>query len=129
MKRQGRVLRLFFRASLIGFAGALAASAATTLAADKPFDGVALKVGTWGGVWRDLQVQIIAPKMQEMGAKVDYVTGSPQDNLAKLIAARGREPPFDVLDTFDASLPSVVQAGLFQPIDLKAIPNTQFLES
>jgi putative spermidine/putrescine transport system substrate-binding protein len=123
------VHRLFFRTSLTCFAGALAVSAASTLAADKPFDGVALKVGTWGGVWRDLQVQIIAPKMQEMGSKVDYVTGSPQDNLAKLIAARGREPPFDVLDTFDASLPSVIQAGLFQPIDLKAIPNTQFLES
>lgn len=130
MKQAARVKQIFSRTTLLfGFAGILAATAASTLAADKPFDGVVLKVGTWGGIWRDFQVQIIAPKMQEMGAKVDYVTGSPQDNLAKLIAARGREPPFDVLDTFDATVPSVIGAGLFQRIDVKAIPNVQFLES
>jgi putative spermidine/putrescine transport system substrate-binding protein len=112
-----------------GFVGALAAGAASALAADKPFDGVTLKIATFGGIWRDFQVQTIVPKMQEMGAKVEFVTGSPPDNLAKLIAARGREAPFDVLDTFDASLPSVIAAGLFQKIDVKAIPNVQFLES
>jgi len=130
MQRQGWVKRMVSRTMLLfGFVGALAATPASALAADKPFDGAVLKVGTWGGIWRDFQVQIIAPKMQEMGAKVEYVTGSPQDNLAKLIAARGREPPFDVLDTFDASLPSLIQAGLLQRIDPQSIPNTQFLEN
>ena len=130
MKRHDPIKRMLCRTSLLlGFAGVLAATAATTLAADKPYEGVALKVGTWGGIWRDFQVQIIAPKMLEMGAKVDYVTGSPADNLAKLIAARGREPPFDVLDTFDAVVPSAIGAGMFQRIDVKAIPNTQFLET
>jgi putative spermidine/putrescine transport system substrate-binding protein len=108
---------------------AAATNMPVTLAADKPFDGVTLRIGTWGGIWRDFQSKIIAPKMQEMGASVAYVTGSPQDNLAKLVAARGREPPFDVLDTFDASLPSVMQGRMFQRIDAKAIPNFEFLES
>src|SRR5579864_7041605 len=118
------------RTKLIGVAGALMLIlvAHGAAGADKRFDGVTLKIGTWGGIWRDFQEKIIAPKMQQMGAKIEYVTGSPQDNLAKLIAARGREPPFDVLDTFDASLPTVIQGGLFQRIDLKAVPNIEFLE-
>ena len=122
---------LIDRTRLIGAAGALMLIivAHGAAGADKRFDGVILKIGTWGGIWRDFQAKIIAPKMQEMGAKIEYVTGSPQDNLAKLIAARGREPPFDVLDTFDASLPTVIQGGFFQRLDLKAMPNVEFLES
>jgi putative spermidine/putrescine transport system substrate-binding protein len=116
-------------AALAAFALALAFAAPAAFGAGKRFDGVTIRIGTWGGIWRDFQAKIIAPKMLEMGATVDYVTGSPQDNLAKLVAARGREPPFDVLDTFDASLPSVMQGKMFQRIDVKAIPNFEFLES
>ena len=113
---------------MFGLAGALAMAAARAPAADKALEGVTLRVGTFGGIWRDFQVNTIVPKMQEMGAKVEFVTGSPPDNLAKLIAARGREAPFDVLDTFDASLPAVIAGGLFQKVDVKAIANVQFLE-
>jgi hypothetical protein len=55
----------------------------------KPFEGVTLRVATFGGPWRDDLAKNLSPKIEAMGGKVEFVIGSPQDNLAKLIAARG----------------------------------------
>ena len=54
------------------------------------FDGVTLRVATWGGSWKENMVQAIVPKFEALGGKIEFVTGSRQANLAKLIAARGK---------------------------------------
>jgi hypothetical protein len=47
-------------------------------------------------LWKDNQAENIASKFEAEGGKVEYVTGSPAANFAKLIAARGKAP-FDVV--------------------------------
>ncbi len=94
----------------------------------KPFDGVTLRVATFGGPWRDDLAKFVAPKIEALGGKVEFVIGSPQDNLAKIIAARGREVPFDVVEILDAQVDQVVDAGLLLPLDYSAIPNAAQIE-
>lgn len=90
-------------------------------------DGVTLRVGTWGGPWQKIQKQLIVPKLEAMGAKVQFVTGSPQSNLAKLIAARGAAPPMDVLEIIDATLPAMIKGHFLEPLDLSLIPNSKHI--
>ena len=87
------------------------------------FDGQTLRVGTWGGRWGDFQKNIIAPKVEAEGGKVEFVFGSTQDNLAKIAAARGRETPVDVLEILDAMLPIFEAQDLLEKIDLSKVPN------
>lgn len=126
---------MFGAGKFLGSAIAVAAFASTALtgiedvhAQAKPFEGVTLRVATFGGPWRDDQVKYIAPKLEAMGAKVEYVIGSPQDNLAKLIAARGREAPFDVFEILDAQFDTVLEGGFLAPVDYNIVKNSQFLE-
>ena len=72
-----------------------------SVSAEQRFDGVTLRVGTWGGSWKETMVNVIVPQFEALGGKIEFVTGSPQANLAKLIAGRGRAP-FDVMETLDA---------------------------
>ena len=62
-------------------------------AQDRPFAGVTLRVGTWGGSWREARHELIGQKLEEMGAKVEYVIGTPRDNFAKLLTARRQGNP------------------------------------
>ncbi len=94
----------------------------------KPFDGVTLRVATFGGPWRDDLAKNLAPKIEALGGKVEFVIGSPQDNLAKIIAARGRDAPFDVVEILDAQVDQVVEGGLIIPLDYAAIPNASQIE-
>jgi putative spermidine/putrescine transport system substrate-binding protein len=100
---------------------------ATTSSAGE-FDGVTLKVATWGGSWKENIVTEIAPKFEAMGGKIEFVTGSPQSNLAKLIAARGKAP-FDVMEVLDAQEKDFfVSHDFIQKIDTSSIPNVKYLE-
>ncbi|MDF1720574.1 MAG: extracellular solute-binding protein [Minwuia sp.] len=102
--------------------------AASTLpaAADGKFDGVTLRVATFGGSWKESLDATITPKFEAMGGKIEYVTGSPQANLAKLIAGRGRAP-FDVMEILDAQVPDFMATDFLQKIDLSKVPNTRYL--
>lgn len=113
--------------------GALAAGIALSLAnapqagaQAKRFDGVTLKVGTFGATWKDAQEELIAKRFATLGGKVEYVTGSPQANLAKLVASRGRLP-FDMMEILDAQEGDFLQSGFLAPIDLDKIPNKSLL--
>jgi len=43
----------------------------------------------------------VAKAFEEEGGKIEYVLGQPANNMAKLNAARGQEPPFDLFETMD----------------------------
>ncbi len=90
-------------------------------------DGQTLRVGSWGGSWQKIQKERIATKLEAMGAKVVFVKGNPSANLAKMIAARGGEAPFDVFEIIDATLPSVIKGDFLQPLDLSLIPNSKHI--
>ena len=117
-------------ASLVGVIVALSAGSWTQDAHGqaKPFEGVTLKVATFGGPWRDDLAKNLAPKIEALGGKVEFVIGSPQDNLAKVIAARGREAPFDVVEILDAQVDQVIEGGLIVPLDYAMIPNAKDIE-
>ena len=123
----------FPKARRVMLAGAIVAVSAGlwtqgALGQAKPFDGVTLRVATFGGPWRDDLAKNLAPKIEALGGKVEFIIGSPQDNLAKLIAARGREPPFDVVEILDAQVDQVIEGGLIVPLDYAAIPNAGQIE-
>jgi putative spermidine/putrescine transport system substrate-binding protein len=85
-----------------------------------------LRVGTFGASWKNAQEALIAKKFEGLGGKVLYVTGSPQSNLAKLVAGRGRLP-FDMMEVLDAQEGDFIKGGFLAPLDLAKIPNVSHL--
>ena len=110
------------------FLVALTAMAAILVAGDvlaqtKRFDGVTVRVGTWGGTNRDAQKEHAAVELEKLGAKVEFVVGSPQDNFAKIIAARGRDVPMDTFEILGSMLPEVLGRNVLIELNLANIPN------
>ncbi len=113
---------------LRGSLTAIALTIAGQAGAAGQFDGVTLTIATWGGSWKENIESVIVPKFEALGGKIEFVTGSPQANLAKLIAARG-QAPFDVMEALDAQEKDLFSDDSFlQKIDLSKIPNTADLD-
>ena len=89
------------------------------------FDGVTVKLATFGGKWRDIVDKYVAKPFEAEGGKLEYVIGQPAQNMAKLVAARGQAAPFDVFETMDNFLPGLAQGGFVDPLDLQKIPNVR----
>jgi putative spermidine/putrescine transport system substrate-binding protein len=116
--------------TVLGLLGLLSLVAPGGARAEEPrFDGVTLRVATWGGGNRDFVRDKVGVELEKRGAKVEYVAGSPAENLAKLIAARGRPAPFDVVEMIDSVVPDFVEGGFLQKIDLANVPNTKTLKA
>ena len=119
MKRSSTFKTILAGASLSAAAGALSLGAASA----GEFDGMTLRVGTWGGSWRKVQEDHIVPQLAARGLKIEYVTASPHDNLAKLVAARGRDVPIDVMEVGEPLLPSIAEGDYAARIDHGLVPN------
>jgi spermidine/putrescine-binding protein len=91
------------------------------------FQNVTLRVATWGGATRDALRDYVASEIERRGGKVEFVIGSPQDNFAKLIAARG-QAPFDLVEFLGTMVPEVMGRNLLARLDLKKIPNIRYLK-
>lgn len=90
-------------------------------------EGTTLRVATWGGSWRDTLHALIGKRLEAQGVKVEYVVGNPAENLAKLIAARGREAPFDLMEGAPDLAPAMIKEGLLQKINYANVPNAKGL--
>jgi putative spermidine/putrescine transport system substrate-binding protein len=115
------------------FAAGLIA-AGVTVADVKPsfagmFDGVEVRVASFGGKWRKLIESTVGEAFAKEGGKMVYVAGSPSPSFAKLIAARGSEPPFDLMETTDDFLPPLMAKGMLDEIDYSKVPNAAALPS
>lgn len=110
-------------------AGALVVLAvgAPAVGQDRRLDGVTLRVATWGGSWRDAVHELIGQELEKRGAKLEYVLGNPRDNLGKLIAARGREAPFDVMEIDDPVKVQLLEGQLLEPLNYGVLPNAKDL--
>ncbi len=116
------------RQVLGGIAAAAGLGLAAPSAAQAPrFDGVTLRVATFGGGWDKAVHKYAGVKLEELGGKVEYVTAPPRDNLAKLIAAKGRPAPFDVVEMGDLTWVDTYEAGFLQKINLANVPNRREL--
>jgi putative spermidine/putrescine transport system substrate-binding protein len=100
----------------------------SSLAHAGQFDGVVVRIGTFGGKWRDVVEKTIGAAFAKEGGRLEFVLGQPADNLARLIAARGAPPPFDMLETMDNLLPALKAGKYLAPIDLANVPNTAKLD-
>jgi putative spermidine/putrescine transport system substrate-binding protein len=87
---------------------------------------VTIRVATWGGSWRDSLDKNVAGRLAEKGIKIEYVLGNPDDNIAKLIAAkRTGQVPFDVLEFTPAQKSLLTRGGIFEKIDYDRVPNAK----
>jgi spermidine/putrescine-binding protein len=100
---------------------AAAAAGSSALAQD-----TTLRVATWGGSWKDAIDKNIASRLVARGIKVDYVLGNPDDNLAKLIAARRQnQVAFDVMEGHPYFTAQMSKAGLLDAMNLEKMPNVK----
>ncbi|MGE0724037.1 MAG: extracellular solute-binding protein [Alphaproteobacteria bacterium] len=122
-------LRLPVLTSIGRIAAVAAALALAAPAAASDLSGVTLRVATWGGSWlKNIQTNI-EPQLVARGAKVEYVIGNPHENLAKLIAARGQQPPFDVMELSENNRRDVGEAEVLATIDYKGVPNAAGIDA
>jgi putative spermidine/putrescine transport system substrate-binding protein len=98
-----------------------------TAEAQQRFSGVTLRVATYGGGWDKAVHDFAGVQLEQQGLKIEYITGTPRDNLAKLIAAKGRAAPFDVVEMADNTWVDTYEGGFLQKIDLNRIPNKKDL--
>lgn len=121
--------------SLLKLSAVAAAAGVLMMTASGPaaagdLDGQDIKVCTWGGSWRDIQRDNVVTNpggLEERGATVTFVTGSPQDNMAKLIAARG-QPVCDVIEILDATWDQMVELDfVVDELDFDLLPNAKHL--
>lgn len=95
----------------------------------KNFDGVTLRVATYGGPWKDGMQALIGSEMEKLGGKVEFLTGPPSAHLAMLIVSRGKEAPFDICEVDEPSAPQFLKAEVLQPYDTTKLPNAEGLIS
>lgn len=119
-------MRAITRRSVLAGAAASAALVGRVAAADE-LAGTTLRVATYGGGWRDSIVKFVLPDLIARGVKVDFTVGSPDDNLARLIAAKRQgQVPFDTIDPSALSFRDAVKAGFFDTIDYARLTNAHF---
>ena len=115
----------YLKSAILGAsAGAtvIALSLGTAVAGE--FDGVTLVVGTWGGSWAQVQKDYIVPQLAAKGMKIEFQTASPNDNIAKLVAAKGRgDAPIDVMEVGAPLMPLIEEGKFAAKIDLGLVPN------
>jgi putative spermidine/putrescine transport system substrate-binding protein len=120
MKRMGVLVTMALALVLVGVAP-------RALTAQRPLEGTTLRIATWGGSWRDTMHSLMGARLEAMGAKVEYVLANPSENFAKLVAARGREVPFDVMEATPEILSTMMREGFVQKIDAGKIASARGL--
>jgi putative spermidine/putrescine transport system substrate-binding protein len=102
--------------------------AATAKAAAASPAGQTITVGILGASWTDRLSKAVQPEMDAAGIKVIYVAGGAEEWLPRLLAARGQQPPVDVVEVDDQTTPDLLKAGLLAKLDLSQIPNVSQLD-
>jgi putative spermidine/putrescine transport system substrate-binding protein len=120
MEKAMRVLHHLVAAVLALMA---ASSAATAQRSD-----VALRVGSFAGPFGEaVQKYSVDLFTRHTGAKVELQFANPADFLAKMIASRGRDAPFDVVCLDDDVTAAAIEAGVVQKLDPAIVTNLQHL--
>src|SRR5205823_5970110 len=85
---------------------------------------VTLRIANYGGAFTASQKKYAADVFsQRTGIKIEFIDGNPKDHLAKMIASKGREAPYDVVYLDDDIQASAIAAGVVQKLDPAQVPN------
>ncbi|MGE0237749.1 MAG: ABC transporter substrate-binding protein [Parvibaculaceae bacterium] len=86
--------------------------------------GITLRVGQYGGSFAAAQRKYTADLFtKRTGIQVEFIEANPGDHLAKMIASRGREPPYDIVYLDDDVQVNAIKAGVLDKIDESLVPN------
>ena len=107
------------------FSAGLAALALPRFASANDLQGKVLRIGTWGGSWRDALDKMIGASLRARGLTIEYVLGNASNNFAKLVAARGRALPLDSMELVPDILPLLMQGKFVDKINLDRVPNAK----
>lgn len=107
----------------LGLVALVAVNIAGQPAWGQKLEGTTLKVATWGGSWKDSLHALAGKRLEAMGVKVEYVVGNPAENFAKLVAARGKDVPFDVMEGTPDLVEPMVREAFLAKLALANIPN------
>ncbi len=115
----------FTRLSLAVFGTvALLLGSGTGVRADQLYKGMTLTVLGVNTDFNQLLMKSYGERFeQETGATLNFVTGSAPENLSKALAAKGKEPSFQVLALEQPTKAQAIQAGVIQKLDYSKIPN------
>lgn len=102
---------------------AVALQASTAFAQAQRFDGVTLRVGTYGGLWKDTLHATVGKKFEALGGKVEYVIGSPAENFSKVVSARGRAVPIDMIEIGPAERIAMTRNGFLEDLPEGKMPS------
>ena len=93
-------------------------------AATAQTSNVTLNVATFGGHAGDVEKAYVGDRMtRTTGVKIEWTHGNPSDFLAKMLASRGRQAPFDVVLLDDAVQDAAIKAGVLAKLDPALVPN------
>ena len=85
---------------------------------------VTLRVANYGGVFTAAQKKYAGDLFTaRSGVRVEYIDANPPDHLAKLIASKGREVPYDVVYLDDIIQEQAIRAGVLERLDPKIVTN------
>ena len=108
-------------------AAALLLMAPASQAADDP-EPITLRVSGWGGKSTQMFVKYAAAIFtNKTGHKVQFIDGASSDHVAKLVAARGRNVPYDVVLLDGDTRASAIAAGVLQKLDYDKAPNAKLV--
>lgn len=87
---------------------------------------VTLRVGNYGGAFTDSQKRYAADLFtKRTGIKIQFIDANPADHVAKMIASRGREAPYDVVYLDDDVQAKAIEANVLEKLDNRLVPNLQ----
>lgn len=96
---------------------------ATDAMAGKEFEGVTLNVSSFGGPFDDvLKATVAKPLKDQYGIDVVYQPGTSLQAISKVAAAKGQEPPLDILMVDSPNMPTLIDGGLIDPVTVEEIP-------
>lgn len=85
--------------------------------------GQTLRVATWAnGVWHKQASEAFE---KATGLQIEWTIGNEPDFMAQLLAAKGTQPPYDIVTLSETYEPQAIQQGLIVKPDYSKIPNAK----
>ena len=118
---------LFSLLLALGIAGVTSPASAQTQD-DNAAKPTVLRVASAGGAFTQLHQKYAAALFtQRTGIKVQFIDANASDHLAKLVAAKGRDVPYDVVYLDKDVQEGAIDAGVLQKIDPSKVPNLKHI--
>ena len=117
------------RTVIKGLAAAAGAAMLPRMAwAQAKFSDANVSIATFGGPWIDRITAELSKPMQDAGITMHFMAGRSPEFLAKLIAGRGQDAPFDVVEIADETYDDFRRGEFITPLNKANIGNLAHLD-